>query len=199
MRGEEKHWIYWLLAWGMVASLGILAVRVFKLAVIEHGYYSALARENRIYEGVIPAGRGEITDRKGRVVARSVYQYFKKNGDSKIYQGSGEFEGYKFEGKDLAYELKRQYPYAEAMGLLTGYVSMVSQADLKEEPRCEEKLNLLDVVGRSGVEGYFDCQLRGKDGKRLIEVDARGKYVRELGREEPGVGGGLQLSIDAFW
>ncbi len=58
MRGEEKHWIYWLLAWGMVASLGILAVRVFKLAVIEHGYYSALARENRIYEGVIPAGRG---------------------------------------------------------------------------------------------------------------------------------------------
>jgi penicillin-binding protein 2 len=196
---EERPWKYWLLAWGLVVSFGLLTAAVFKLAVIQHGYYYGLARENRIYEGVIPAGRGEIVDRKGRVIAKSIYQYFRKDGDSKIYEGFGDFEGYKFEGKDLAYDLKRKYPYGESLGLISGYVNKVNMDDIKEAGICEGKLDVMDVIGRGGVEGFLDCQLRGKDGKRLVEVDAKGKYIRELGRQEPVVGETVQLSIDAYW
>ncbi|MFA6463281.1 MAG: penicillin-binding transpeptidase domain-containing protein, partial [Candidatus Shapirobacteria bacterium] len=48
-------------------------------------------------------------------------------------------------------------------------------------------------------ESFLDCQIRGIDGKRLVEIDALGKYVRELGRQEPIVASDLNLSIDAYW
>jgi penicillin-binding protein 2 len=54
-------------------------------------------------------------------------------------------------------------------------------------------------VGRGGIEGFENCGLKGTDGKRLIEVDAKGNYVRELGRQEPAVANDLNLSIDAYW
>jgi penicillin-binding protein 2 len=132
------------------------------------------------------------------VVAKSIYQYFKLEGDNKIYDEAGDFNGYKFEGKNLAYDLKRSYPYGESMAFVTGYVGKVNENDIKSNI-CGEKLAGDDTVGRGGVEGFGDCQLRGKDGKRLIEVDARGNYIRELGRQEPTVSADLNLSIDAYW
>jgi len=41
--------------------------------------------------------------------------------------------------------------------------------------------------------------IRGKNGKRVIEVDAFGNYIRELGREEPEIKPKISLSIDAYW
>jgi penicillin-binding protein 2 len=41
--------------------------------------------------------------------------------------------------------------------------------------------------------------LSGVDGKRLVEVDALGKYLRELGRQDPQEGEDISLSIDAYW
>lgn len=181
-----------------MGSLGILLVNVFKLAVIQRQFYDGQARDNRIYETIIPAGRGQILDRKGRVVAKSVYQYFKIDGENKLYESSGDFNGLKFEGKDLAYELKRQYPYSESMAGISGYVSKPTVDDLKND-KCQSKTTADGWTGKMGVENYLDCTLRGVDGKRLIEVDAKGKYVRELGRREPELGQNINLSIDAYW
>jgi penicillin-binding protein 2 len=195
---EDGSWKYWLLKFGLVLSFGIILVAIFKLDVIKGRYYKDLAIENKLMEKSIPASRAVIMDRKGRVVAKSVYQYFKMDGDNRIYEGVGDFQGYKFEGKDLAYELKRSYPYRESMSFITGYVGKVNQED-KDKNECGMKLGNGEVVGRSGVESFLDCQLRGVDGKRLVEVDAMGKYVRELGRQEPEVSETLNLSIDAYW
>lgn len=195
---EELSWKYWLFNWGLFLSMGLLLVVVIRLSIIKQKYYSMLSRDNRINETVIPAARGNIVDRKGRVLAKSIYQYFKKENDTKVYQGDGDFEGYKFEGNDLAYDLKRQYFYGEAVGLITGYVGKVNDDDLKNV-ECGIKLGINEVIGRSGAEKFFDCALRGVDGRRLVETDAKGKYVRELGRQEPEKGKDLVLSIDAFW
>jgi penicillin-binding protein 2 len=157
-----------------------------------------LAIENKLMETKIPAARAVILDRKGRTVAKSVYQYFKMDGNNKIYEGVGDFQGYKFEGRDLAYELKRSYLYGESMSFITGYVGKLNQDD-KNENKCGIKLDDDEVIGRSGVESFLDCQLRGTDGRRLVEVDATGKYLRELGRQEPVVAPTLNLSIDAYW
>ena len=56
-----------------------------------------------------------------------------------------------------------------------------------------------EEIGRGGIEESMDCSLRGLDGRRLIEVDAKGKYMRELGRDEPTSGADVTLSIDAYW
>ncbi|MBP9817587.1 hypothetical protein KBC75_02395 [Candidatus Shapirobacteria bacterium] len=189
---------YWLLYWALIGSFGFLLVGVLRLSVIRQKYYSTKARDNRITEISIPAARGSVYDRKGRELVKSVYQYYKKDGDSKIYDGSGDFDGSKFEGKDIVAELKRQYNYGESLGLVTGYVGKVGADDIKKNS-CGDKIDGLDFVGRAGVEVSLDCQLRGQDGKRLIEVDALGKYVREMGRMEPVAGQNITLSIDAFW
>lgn len=164
-------WKYWILRLFLILTFGILFVSIFKLSVIKKKYYDELARENKITENLISAPRGKILDRKGRIIAQNISVFD---------------------------ELKREYPYGESLGLVSGYVGKIAEDEIKNN-RCDKKLNKNELIGRGGVEDYFDCSLRGIDGKKLIEVDARGKYVRELGRLEPENGNDLSLSIDAFW
>ena len=199
MREEgENSWKYWLFKFGLILSLLILTVNLLKLSFVKGKYYREVARENKIVESSIPASRAKILDRKGRVVAKSVYQYFKLENGNKIYQDSGDFDGYRFEGKDLAFEVKRQYLYGEAMSTVTGYVGKVNENEIKLQ-KCGVVLNGDDVVGRGGIEDFLDCDIRSKNGKRLVEVDALGNYIRELGREEPEIKKDINLSIDAYW
>ena len=199
MKEEDGvSWKYWLFKFGLILSLLILAGNLLKLSFIKGKYYREIARENKIVESSIPAARAEILDRKGRVVAKSVYQYFKLDNGNKIYQDSGDFDGYKFEGKDLAFEVKRKYPYGEAMSMVSGYVGKVNENEIKLQ-KCQTTLTGDDVVGRGGVEDFLDCQIRSKNGKRLVEVDALGDYIRELGRDEPEIKKEINLSIDAYW
>ena len=199
MREEtEIPWKYWLFRFGLIFSLMILLVNLFKLSLIKGKYYREVARENKIVESSIPSARAEILDRKGRIVAKSVYQYFKVEDNNKIYKDSGDFDGYKFEGKDLAFEVKRQYLYPESMSVITGYVGKTTNSEIHQQ-KCGIMLGGNDVVGRGGVEDFLDCEIRSKNGKRLVEVDALGNYIRELGREEPEVKKSINLSIDAYW
>jgi len=195
---DDSSWKYWVLRAGLVISFGILLVSIIKLSVIKVGYYKELARENKVVETVLPASRAQILDRKGRIMARSEYQYFKLDGKNKIFESVGDFNGEKVEGEDLNYEIKRFYPYKQSTAFVTGYVGKVNDED-KTGNKCEAELSDQELIGRSGVENFLDCQLRGVDGKRLIEVDATGKYIRELGRVEPLVKPDLTLSIDAYW
>jgi penicillin-binding protein 2 len=197
-RIDETSWKYWVLKFGLIFSLGVILVNIFKLDVIRGGYYRNLAIENKMVEKKIPSARATIVDRKGRLVAKTIYQYFKIDDGNKIYESGEDFQGYKFDEGNLSYELKRNYPYGESMSLITGYIGKISQDDLNEN-RCGVKLDDSEMVGRMGVEGFMDCFIRGVDGRRLIEVDAKGKYIRELGRQDPKVPPDLNLSIDAYW
>ena len=196
---ENHDWQYWLVNWGLLTTFGILLVAVIRMSVIRGGYYRGLAFENKIVETTLPAGRGDIKDRKGRMVAKSVYQFFETENGEKKFVNSGDYDGSKFEGKDRLWEIKRQYNYKESMGLITGYVGLADGGEVGVERCGGLKLGSEDVIGRGGVEEYLDCDLRGVAGRRLVEVDAKGKYVRELGREEPTVGKTIELSIDAYW
>ncbi|MCL4383852.1 penicillin-binding transpeptidase domain-containing protein [Patescibacteria group bacterium] len=181
-----------------MATLGILLVRVIDLMVIKHGYYQTLARDNRIIEKKIPAARGEIVDRKGRLIAQSLYQYYQEKDGSKQFVKEGGYEGDRFEGYGQSTELKRHYLYGPSLGLVTGYVGQANDTDVTKTV-CGNKVTSDQVIGKSGLEQQFECDLRGTDGKRLVEVDARGSYVRELGRQEPEEGSTLTLSLDAYW
>lgn len=197
-RIDETSWKYWIFKFGLLVSLGIILVAVLKLDVIKGGYYKNLAIENKMVERKIPSARATIVDRKGRVLVKTVYQYFKMDGDNKIYQSGEDFQGYQVDKENLSYELKRKYFYGESTSLITGYIGKINQDD-QIKNRCGIKLDNDEMVGRMGVEGFMDCLIRGKDGRRLIEVDARGRYIRELGRQEPIVPKDLALSIDAYW
>ncbi len=195
---ENKDWAFWFLRFSLILTFLLIISKSASLAMIKGGYYKELARENKIFQTDIPAARGNIYDRKGRVVTESIYRYFKMDGENKVYEGEGDFDGYRFEGKDLAYDLKRKYNYGKSLAFVTGYIGKINEDELKQK-RCGISLDKSSMMGRGGVEEYFDCDLRGVDGKRLIEVDAMGKYIRELGRQEPVAGNDINLSIDAYW
>lgn len=55
-----------------------------------------------------------------------------------------------------------------------------------------------DFVGKAGVEGAFDEQLRGSRGKKTYLIDIRGNFLRELsGSMDPMPGNKLHLTISA--
>lgn len=57
--------------WVVVAVFAILALRLFHLQVLEHDRLLSLARENAVREEVLPAVRGVMRDREGRVLVDS--------------------------------------------------------------------------------------------------------------------------------
>ncbi|MFT5489104.1 MAG: penicillin-binding protein 2 [Alphaproteobacteria bacterium] len=87
----------------------------------------------------------------------------------------------------------RQYPFAEDFAHVLGYVSAVSEKEVTGDP-------LLELpgfkIGKNGVERVFDLNLRGKAGNTQVEVNAVGRVIRELSRQEGQPGANLRLTID---
>ncbi len=99
-------------------------------------------------------------------------------------------------GADIEVGEVRSYPFNEAMAHLVGYVGAVSQAELddKEEP----ELAIPGFrIGKSGVEKQHDSVLRGETGNVQLEVNARGRVVRELAKQNPVPGKDVALTVDA--
>ncbi len=105
-------------------------------------------------------------------------------------------------------EPRRLYPRGTAVAHLVGYVGEVDQEDLDSVRFTGARLG--SVVGRSGLEQEYDDTLRGMPGIRYLEVDARGRLVRDQGaaptlRSTPGrnikttIDLDLQLYIDSIW
>ncbi|MFO0996445.1 MAG: penicillin-binding protein 2 [Alphaproteobacteria bacterium] len=87
----------------------------------------------------------------------------------------------------------RYYPYAEAMAHVLGYVGAASEADQDGDAL----LRLPNFpVGKDGLERRHEHSLRGTAGLSQIEVNAFGRVIRELSREEGIPGREVTLSLD---
>lgn len=88
----------------------------------------------------------------------------------------------------------RSYVYNELGAHIFGYVSEISEAEL--EKKKTEGYKTGDIIGKFGLEKYYDKYIRGVDGGRQVEVDVTGQPIQVLGRKEPLPGNNLQLTID---
>ena len=87
----------------------------------------------------------------------------------------------------------RHYPYAEQTAHLIGYVAAVSEKELTGDPLLE----LPDFrIGKNGIEKTHDLRLRGRAGRSEMEVNAVGRVIRELSRNDGVPGEDIQLTID---
>jgi penicillin-binding protein 2 len=80
-------------------------------------------------------------------------------------------------------------------GHILGFVGEISDNDLSQPEFAELKGGT--HVGKDGVERQYDSYLRGRDGFRLVEVDATGKPVEVLKENPADTGYNLYLTIDA--
>ncbi len=78
-------------------------------------------------------------------------------------------------GVEVGVEPVRNYPYNELLCHLLGYVSEITDLELKQF----KDYKLGDYIGRIGLEQQYEKILAGKDGIDYIEVDVKG---RELGK-----------------
>ena len=89
----------------------------------------------------------------------------------------------------------RTYPLGDAASHLVGYVQGVTAEDLEEHTG--EGYTANSVIGRSGMEGLFESELKGKDGCRIYIVDAGGNEKRELAHKIVEHGKDVKLTIDS--
>jgi penicillin-binding protein 2 len=88
----------------------------------------------------------------------------------------------------------RQYPFGEQLAHVVGYVAPPNEADVAEDTM----LALPGIrVGRAGVEKYHDLDLRGRAGAVQLEVNAVGRVIRELDRQEGAPGKDVGLTLDS--
>ncbi|MCM8790788.1 MAG: penicillin-binding protein 2 [Candidatus Omnitrophica bacterium] len=90
---------------------------------------------------------------------------------------------------------KRDYILGMFGSHLFGYLSAITEEEL--ERLKDEGYRITDLVGRGGLEKYYERELKGVDGGTQIEVDSRGRQTRVLGVKEPEAGKDLQITIDA--
>ena len=87
----------------------------------------------------------------------------------------------------------RFYPLESLGAHILGYVAAVSDNDLTGDP-LEELPGFR--IGKAGVERIYDMALRGQGGTTSFEVNAVGRVLRELNKEEGQAGVDLALTLD---
>ena len=90
---------------------------------------------------------------------------------------------------------KRRYLMGRSASNFLGYVGLINRKEFQTLKPYGFRMN--DLMGRSGLEKYYDDYLRGKHGGKQVEVDNRGREVTVLGLKEPLPGNPLQLTVDA--
>jgi len=178
----------------------LLLGRLFELQVLRGGKYRALAEGNRIKRVIAPAPRGAILDRHDLPLVQNQPVFRKavrdETGEITSWQSVSREEALDLEarGKDdsIREDVGRQYLYPRSLSHVLGYLGEVNLEELETG-----NYRLGDLIGRGGVEQQYDSFLRGRDGGKLIEVDANGNQVKVLGEIEPQPGGEIKLSLDA--
>ena len=91
--------------------------------------------------------------------------------------------------------LLRDYPEADVLSHVLGYVGAVNAAEQAEE--VDPLVRLPEFrIGKSGIERSYDQRLRGQAGLSRVEVNAFGREIRELSRHEGIPGSDVRLSLD---
>ena len=223
-----------------LAVFGGLAVKLYRVQVVDGGRYRLLADKNRVSARLTTPVRGRILDRSGVAIADN-----KPNWRAEIVaEHTDDVEGtldafsqivpipdydrarilrevrqqrrfvpvlvhdfltwdqmaaIEVNAPDLAGIVvdvgqTRQYPFGPQLAHVVGYVAPPGDRDLNGDP----VLALPGMrVGRAGVELYREAELRGQAGEVQLEVNAAGRVIRELERQDGALGDDVNLSLAA--
>lgn len=209
---------------GLAAIVASLAAAFFNAQVIQHDRYKLQSQENRLRAIPLPAPRGIIYDRTGKVIAENLPGYAVSISPTSLdslkvsLQRLGTVIDLKPEQVDAALRRfrrdphrptviisdaepavvsvleehrinfprliiqsvpKRFYPDGPAVASFVGYTGEISDADLNGSQYPGYKPGQL--IGKGGLEKEYEKSLRGREGVRYDEVDARGRLVRQAG------------------
>lgn len=88
----------------------------------------------------------------------------------------------------------RRYPLGPAAAHVLGFVGAINPQEFGRWREMEFRRT--DLVGRDGLERYYDAYLRGRHGASQFEVDSRGRLLRVLGIQDRVQGLSLTTTLD---
>jgi cell division protein FtsI (penicillin-binding protein 3) len=207
----------------VVASwTAVIEARLVYLQVVDHAELLARADRQQLRTVVAPAKRGEIFDRKGRVLAYSVdadtiaaVPNDIDDPEEVAARVCKVLDGCNTERRlAIARSLGRRTPFAYVARQVTPEEARRVRALelqgitlLKESRRYYPNSELgahvlgyvgLDNVGLGGIESAYDSSIRGKDGKVLIQTDNKRRAVFSRVEKPATAGAGLELTIDEY-
>ena len=236
-----RIWTIQVLAFILLTLLG---VRLYYLQIVKGAYYAERAENQRVRFIPIPAPRGAIFDRNGKILvdSRPTYNVVIANEPRKKLDLSGRVDDYAFglgmdhqfvverlnlinkqndfetmvlkenatmqdiawveahtvEFPELSVELQPQrfYPLGTVLSHVLGYVGEISPAQLENQEIKDKGFKPGDIIGKGGLEQYYDEYLRGRPGYRKVIVDSRGRVQSEIAKVEPQAGMDLVTTID---
>lgn len=220
MPTEWQAWRLWVVLTFVAALLLLVAWRLANHQVLGGHVFLAKQGEARtVRTEIIPAYRGLITDRNGEPLAVStpvvtlwlnpevIGQDPEKWAPVATLMGWDRAELQQkmaqYNRKEFVY-LKRHLPPAEADGILARKIDGVY--GLREYKRFYPAGDVtaqlvgftnVDDHGQEGIELAFDQDLSGKEGKKRVLKDRKGRVVKDLGLLRPEQNGlNIALSID---
>lgn len=97
-------------------------------------------------------------------------------------------------GVSVASETIRYYPNGTTAGNLLGYMGSISEGEAADY--IKKGYSSSDMIGKYGIEGAFEDELRGRRGVKKIRVDSSGKYISTISETPPQSGKDVYLTID---
>ena len=101
-------------------------------------------------------------------------------------------------GVSVAEDTVRRYVDSIYFSQIIGYTGKISQDEMAAFNEGEEqKYELNDIVGKSGIEYSMEAELQGTKGSEDVVVDHVGKVIETSNRVEPVAGNDLYLTLDS--
>ncbi len=174
----------------LILVLTLFTVRLFWLEVVKGNYYHDLAENNRLRIERIKANRGLIYDKEGVVLVKNKPLFFLE--EKRI----SEPEALKLivQEEKIKIQAEREYLFPEVFSHVLGYGGKISKEEFALKKN--EGYSFDDSLGKDGLEFFYEPVLKGKDGRKKIEVDSLGKETRIFAEEKTEDGQNLSLSIE---
>ncbi|MBD3248262.1 penicillin-binding protein 2 [Candidatus Falkowbacteria bacterium] len=104
-------------------------------------------------------------------------------------------EAEKMPGVVLSNKNRREYLTADVLSMshILGYTGKISPEELE---KAGDDYLPIDYMGKTGIESFWEGELRGKNGKKKIEVDALGNEKKIISKIDEEDGHNLVLTID---
>jgi len=95
-------------------------------------------------------------------------------------------------GFSIEIRAQRDYLYGSMLSHILGYVAPINEQELLQHP----EYGPIDLIGRTGIELYYEKELKGKDGQRKIEINALGQSKKIINQNFSEDGQDIILTID---
>lgn len=92
-------------------------------------------------------------------------------------------------------EAARDYPYGTWLSHILGYMGKIDASEWKTYSASSD-YSMDSLVGKTGVEKFYEKYLKGKDGGLYMEVDNRGRLIKIADTRDSEPGNDIILTVD---